>query len=169
MDTKAIEPGIKPLSTEAVRVVVNRVTPAASVDEIAEALTVVESFKHIAKELEVELKRRMLEHVEENGPVKIGTIRYYAGSNRTVKCRDSGVTLEALLKATGGDVEQIAKLFASQPFKHGACRDVLGDEWAKCFETADATVLKEGKPVKELQTADVRFNRRKGLPDTSQT
>lgn len=126
-------------------------------EEVGQALGRVAAFKEAAYELDRMLKGIMLEWVEHNGPQVIGETRYYAGTKKTTKCKSNPATLDAILQATGGDMESTANLLASQPFKHGACKQALGDKWGEYFEVVEEPELKEGKPTKSLQSINTRF------------
>lgn len=98
--------------------------------------------------------------IEKNGEISVGTVRYYIGTSHTTKCVDNLGAMRAVLKAVGGDDEDMARFMVSGAFKPGACREVIpGDEYADLFRTTTRTELREGKPVpvRGLQKADTRF------------
>ena len=100
----------------------------------------------------------MLEHVQANGPIEIGDIKYYAGTEKKTVCRDTRATAEAVLDATKGDLDTFCEQLASQPWKYGALKTLLGKErWAQFFEVQEKPSLETGKPVKKLLTVNTRF------------
>lgn len=135
------------------------IDPAAPVEVLADAIGKVDAAKRFLREVDADLTARLLEHVQANGPVTVGTVRYYAGTEKVTKVRDARQAMHLLLEATGGDVDTLAELQAANAWKPGACRTVLGDRWGEVFEVTEKTVLKDGKPVRAvgLQRADERF------------
>ncbi len=87
--------------------------------------------------------------------VVIGEKRIYAGNRKVTKCRDNARLLDHLLALTS--VDEIAALLASDAFKPGAARDVLGDAWDGHFTVEIRPELHEGKPKKRLIETDTRF------------
>ena len=79
-----------------------------------------------------------IEYVRRNGPVETDTERYYLGRTKTTRCRDTAAAVEAIFTASGGDIGTLVGLLASQPLKHGACKGVLGEQWAEHFETTES-------------------------------
>lgn len=113
-----------------------------------------------------EVYRAMKEHVESaatkwvqaNGPFEDGTTRYYVGTAKKTKCRNLRATVEAIMQATGGDLDALVDCLASDAFKPGETRKTLGDDFPKCFDVTEAVDLKSGavKPPK-LQVVDTKF------------
>jgi hypothetical protein len=149
------------MSIEATTTALSLVEPSVGIDVIADAIGKVDALKRAAKEATAELDGLLTEYVQVNGPVTIGTIRYYVGPKRKTKLQ---LTLERaltiLIESAQGDVGTVAGCLSSDALKHGACRDVLGDRWDEVFVVVEETELKEGKPVKaapSLQKLDTRF------------
>jgi hypothetical protein len=137
--------------------------PGVAVDDIALALDRISAIKARVKELESDLKERMLDKIREDGPMVIGSVKYWAGVEKTTKCRSVPAAIECALEVSGGDMERLAGVLSSNAVKHGAFRALL-DEYGqahlfeKLFETVEQIVLKDnGKPAKTLQKADQRF------------
>lgn len=89
-----------------------------------------------------------------------GTRRLYIGTERDTLPINNEAIAHGLLEA--GGVVALAQCLASRPWKHGACREPLGDEWPNLFEVVPRTVIKEGKPTKaqrKLLEADDKFTR----------
>lgn len=129
-------------------------------DVVAEIVTRVDYFKGAAKQLDTLLKEALLEYLNEPGKeLIIGENRYYIGTKKKVVSGDKGKLLEALLESSGGDFEAVAEVLASQPFKHGACKGVLGDAWGDHFTELVEDDVKTGKPKKEIKVVNDRFIR----------
>ncbi len=131
-----------------------------SVDTIAELLNKFAVMKQKIKEAEALFKARMLERIEQSGPVTVGSIRFYAGNKKEVESRDDLKTAEACLALAGGDIAAMFRDFiCAGPFKQGNIRKHLNDDtkFDELFLTTTKAVLAEGKPVKQLMSADERF------------
>jgi hypothetical protein len=143
-----------------VKTAIHRLTSGNATDE--DFLTVqhaVAGMKGIVREYESLAKEASLEYLKGGREVVSEHERYYIGNKRTTKCRDTGRALEALLIETGGDFDAVVELMASEPFKHGACRGVLGDDWEQHFIVAEVEDVKTGKAKKEIKRIDTRFEK----------
>ena len=90
------------------------------------------------------------------------TERLYVGYTRTTKSWDDQGILMAILEAGGGNLELLTTgeggLLASQPWKTGAVRDLIGeDKFKKCFTVDLKMDLKTGKPARQVKVLDQRF------------
>ena len=90
------------------------------------------------------------------------TERLYVGSTRVTKSVDDQEILMAILEAGNGNMELLTTgeggMLASQPWKHGAVRALIGDaKFAQCFTTETKLDVKTGKPAKSVKVADSRF------------
>jgi len=143
-----------------VKTAIHRLTSGnATAEDFLTVQHAVAGMKGIVREYEARAKEASLEFLQDHGEVVSGTERYYIGNKKTTKCRDTGKALEALLTETGGDFEAVVELMASEPFKHGACRGVLGDGWEQHFIVAEVEDVKTGKAKKEIKRIDSRFQK----------
>lgn len=90
------------------------------------------------------------------------TERLYVGQTKTTKSVDDQGILMAILEAGGGNLELLTTgdggMLASQPWKAGAVRDLIGDDkFSACFETTVKIDVKTGKPARSVKVADQRF------------
>ena len=90
------------------------------------------------------------------------TERLYVGSTRVTKSVDDQEILMAILEAGNGNMELLTTgaggMLASQPWKAGAVRALIGDaKFAQCFTTETKLDVKTGKPAKSVKVADSRF------------
>lgn len=143
--------------TDAIAVAVRKIDATATVDDVAEALALLAGMKERIKDLEAELEERMVDYVSDHGSITIGETRYWVGPRKTTRCVNVPGAIQALLEATGGDFETFCTFLSSQPLKHGACREPLGEQWPFYFQTQEELELKTGQPLKRLQKADTRF------------
>lgn len=128
-------------------------TPA---EKVLAAIELRAALKEAVRALDAAMEPKLVAWLEANGQLECGTKRYYAGVRKDTKCVDQGATLTTLLETAS--VETIAECLASGAFKPGKCREVLPpEEYARLFETKETGELREGKPVKRLQTVDERF------------
>jgi hypothetical protein len=122
------------------------------------AMEFVAALKEATRLLSERVESKAIEWIGQNGEIEVGEVRYYVAPNRTTKCKDLGRTLEAMLKATGGDFAETVRCLSTGAFKPGACRELLPeDEFVDLFETVETPDLKEGKPKKRLQKVNERF------------
>jgi hypothetical protein len=131
----------------------------ATADHVADVLTRLDAYMQRGKALRETLEPLLTEWIKAHGELRIGEVRYYVGPKRTTKCIDVPGCVEALLIASGGDFGTLCEFFASQPLKYGACKEPLGEAWAKFFNVVVEEELKDGevKPVKKIQRVDERF------------
>lgn len=129
--------------------------PSATAEDFLTAMDTEAGLKAIVREYSDRLKDAAIRFINTHGPVETPTYRFYVGTAKTTKCRDTEKAVEAVLTACGGDLGTLLGCLTSQPLKHGACRGVLGDEWDRHFEVVEKEDIKTGKPVKEVK---------KGLP-----
>lgn len=137
------------------------ITPATPLPELLTAMEYVTALKEATRLLSEKVEAGAIQWIEANGEIEVGETRYYVGPNRTTKCKDLGATLEAVLKATGGDFTETVRCLSTSAFKHGAAREILpADEYEALFETTEVMDLKEGnaKPAR-LQKVNARFLR----------
>lgn len=129
---------------------------SADIDELAMILDLVKHIEEMAGQIRKQSEDEMIERIRADGEIVIGSIRYYVGDKKTTKCIDIQKCIEALLTAAAGDLEQVCKTLSSQPIKHGAAKEILGEtEWSKFFVVETETELKEGKP--RLNKVDTKF------------
>lgn len=150
MDSELIQKAVLTISTDA---------PA---DQVAAVKDMVDRLGEVARDLARQFKDQCIARIEASGDVPLGDgRRLYVGPEKTTKSINNARTLEALLTATGGDEQAIAQLLSSQPWKHGACRAVLGDKWDECFVIEKKLDLKTGVAKKDLLVFDPQFTKRK--------
>ncbi len=103
-----------------------------------------------------DVESSLVEWIEDNGDLKIeGIPRHYAATPKRVTCVDTRVALESILEACGGDWERFVSCLTSSPIKHGAAKDLLGDETFKdLFTTERKKKIAEGAAVKRVLMAN---------------
>ncbi len=128
----------------------------ATQEQVLTALNFLDALKEATRQLGEQLEPAVIKWIEGNGELSFGEIRYYVGANKTTKCKDLTETAQALLEA--GGVETLVRGLSTSAFKHGTCRELLGDAYGKLFETTEVQDLKTGvaKP-KRLQKVNERF------------
>lgn len=136
-------------------------TNPASKDLAADMLGKVDALKQRTRELATRAEEIACGVIQLHGDIVIGDVRYYVGTEKTVKCANKAGTLESLLDATGGDFEAVCGMLSSDPFKYGAVRTAIGEErFDTLFKTETRIDLKTGKPLRGLQKFDGRFSRK---------
>src|SRR5690606_22726121 len=133
-------------------------TTAATPDQMLAAIDGVAGLKATLRRLDHLVEARAIAWIEAHGDLTCGDIRYYVGQDKKTKCRDPKATLQALLDATGGDLDAVVGHLSAGAFKHGACRATLPSErYEALFETTATPDLKTGKPLRVLAKLDTRF------------
>jgi hypothetical protein len=83
--------------------------------------------------------------INANGQIQCGPVLYSVGKVKQVKCVDPLKCMELLLEACGGSVQQGCSYLRSDPFRYGACSQVLPEsQWNSVFavDWEDKLVLK---------------------------
>jgi hypothetical protein len=93
--------------------------------------------------------------------VQFGTIKYYVGVEKKVKCRDVRLAILALMDAAGGDFAAFSDALSANAIKQGAAKKMLGPAFDRFFETTTEEVLEEGKakPAETIHVFDERFKK----------
>jgi hypothetical protein len=95
--------------------------------------------------------------------LQVGDVRFYEGATKTVKAIDNGLIAAAILDATGGDFGKLAECMASNPWKQGQVKTIIGDsKHAELFATEYIADLKTGKPKRGLKAVNTAFMRSVG-------
>jgi hypothetical protein len=128
-----------------------------TIEQLAEWRDRIDFLKEFAKATEARWDALMFARCETEGDQEIGDIRYYAGIDKKTTCPDIAKGLETILECAGGDFGMVAEMLASNPFKPGACRDLLGNRWGDVFTVVEKLDLKEGKPTRKLIEVNGRF------------
>jgi len=124
------------------------------------AINKLASLQALVRERKALLESALIEWIDHHGgELVVGDIRYYVGTKRSTKCKSKPATLQAILEANGGDLEAVCDHMASEPWKYGGLKELLGDKWGECFEVISEPDLKEGIAVRRLQSINTRFLR----------
>lgn len=150
------------MDTQAITVAVDRIVPGASADQIAEAMEMLGAIGQFVRETKKDLDGRMIALLNEvdGKSLIIGNTKYWVRANgdKKVKCRNVSETIQAILRAAGGDEARLIACFASNWFKHGTIKRLFEefdcpDEFERLFEVKEGDKLE----IKELASADVRY------------
>ncbi len=126
------------------------ITPASSIEQIAANKGILQAMKARIKELEAQHKEQMAEYIEANGPTTVGEIRYCLGYPKETESHDHPLLADEMMARCNGDWDEFCSHLVAQPFKPGSCRSLLGEVFNKFFTVTEKTVLKEGKPAKQV-------------------
>ncbi len=131
--------------------------------DVLTALNLHQRLKEVTKGLGYLVDDAAVQYINKHGDITCGNIRYYVGTTTYTKCKDVKGTFQTLLEVTSGDLETIASCFASDAWKAGQSRVVLGDKFDSCFSTEKRLELKDGKPLvrKSLQKVNMDFQPKK--------
>jgi len=109
------------------------------------------------------IEQALIECIDAQGDIVLSdTERLYVGFTKTTRSIDDQSILMAVLDAGGGNLELLTTgdggVLASQPWKHGAVRKLIGDErFGGLFTEETRKDIKTGKPVRSVKVFDSRF------------
>jgi hypothetical protein len=83
--------------------------------------------------------------IETHGKFTLGGKLWRLVDRTPVKVKSKLRATQLVLEAVGGDEEKFAEAMASEPFKAGFCRTLLGERWGEVFEET---------PVQKLDVVD---------------
>lgn len=127
--------------------------PTATDEDVLSALDTEAALVAITKQYRAKLKDALIRYIDERGDVETVTGRLYVGNTKTTKCNDVSRTIDAILRAADGDFEAFVSCLNSQPLKHGACHEVLGDKWGQHFTETIKKDIKTGAPTRSIKRA----------------
>lgn len=114
----------------------------------------------VAKEVKEKAAQKLAQWIEKNGEFTIGEIRYYVGVTKDYKPTSMRAAVDALLTATGGDLDAFIEALSSNAIKPGHARKVLGEQFESVFVTTEKLDVLTGKPKRELKSVDQRYLKR---------
>lgn len=127
--------------------------------DVCELIDKIDFAKRSMRELDALLKEKLIDWINANGELTIGTKRYYVGSTKKTKPVDLEKLTEAAITACQGDFSAFVEALSANAYKPGACKKILGDEWGKHFVVETIDDVKTGKPKKDVKVIDERFTR----------
>lgn len=108
------------------------------------------------KALKEKMDAALIEWLEANGEIRIGSRKIFVGHKKDTKCKSLRPALEALMNECGGDWELFCSCMASDAIKHGAAKSVMGEKWSEHFE------VRHKPEIKEVVDVDEKFLKPKG-------
>lgn len=135
-------------------------TPISTVEDVLEIYMAAEMHAKAMRWLKQQVEKLMIDHINANGDIEVGPVRYYVGNTKKVKAIDNSQVLNALYEKLAGDEEQVCLCMSSNPWKPGGIKKLLDDEkkFDELFTTTTVDDLKTGKPKKGLKRIDSRYN-----------
>lgn len=153
------------------------VPPGAKMEDVLDTFVKLKHLRQLVSAISKQYEQEAIGWCMENNTALVlnQDHYYYAGIDRTVKCKDVSKALENVLELTGGDFDEMVKLLVANPIKHGAYRDFIkrkfiekwgpeneeaanmftDTEWRKFFEKKEKDRMKEGTgKVKKLIEVD---------------
>ncbi len=122
-------------------------------DEVFATLDKLDFILEHAKRLKIAGEASMTERVKSKGTIDAGQYIYVLSRDKKVKIRDKRAVAEAVLEATAGDIDTFAELLASEPFKQGGIKQLVGEaKHAELYET-----IIDEYAEKKLKKIDKRF------------
>lgn len=145
------------MDTNALSLAVVALTPTMRPEQLLEVRQRVEWLKKTAAELLSQVDAAMQAHIEATGRDIIdGDIRWYVGPKNTVKCKDVKGAVQWFY---ANNLDALEECLSANAFKHGACKEPMGDAWGQFFTVDDSNTLKDGKATKKLQQMNTKFLR----------
>jgi len=74
------------------------------------------------------IEQSMMDHIKEHGGFQVGEMAYSVGQTKTLKPKSVSDVAEALLTASGGDMDALYQCLSANAFKPAAVRTAIGDE-----------------------------------------
>lgn len=146
----------------AVRELAASISVDAPPEQVADVWNRWQAFKRLVAATDEGIKASVLEWCETRGDLNVGDgQRLYAGTKKETKCISPRAALEALLEATGGDLDAVSAVLCSQPFKDAAAKLAVGERAGEFWRTDEVPDLKTGKAARELKQVNENFPRRK--------
>ena len=138
--------------------IVDELDQSVSAEEMILVLGRIVEAQRELKVLKEKVDEKLLEKLKSvpGRSVKFGTINYYVGSEKKVKCRNVRECIVALMEKTGGDFDLFTDTLSVNAIKQGAAKKVLGDEFAQHFETVTEEVLEKKET---LHVFDEKFKK----------
>ena len=131
----------------------------AEADQVCKAIDKIDAYKRAIKDIDATFKEALIDWINRNGEVTLGTKRYYVGTTKKTKPRDLQRLTEAAITACQGDFAAFCEALSSNAYKPGKCREILGDDWGDHFYEEVVQDVKTGKPKKDVKVIDERFVR----------
>lgn len=129
---------------------------AAKAESIAEGIGMLALVKRRVRELDEAMTNDIIAWLKHNKTeLVVGDVRHYVGPDKSWRCTDPKGVYEAIMQATGGDVDVMLGCLSSGAWKQGAARKVLGDTRFFVEEVKDD--LKTGKPKDKLHKIDPKW------------
>lgn len=135
------------------------IEPEMTVETIAEVVTKFDFMKKRIREVEGQLKGRLIEYISTNGSFMIGNMAYSVGDDSEWQCQDVAGTVDAMIETAQGDTAVVASYLCSQPFKAGSLKKFLpADKFAELFKRVTKPKLNiVGEKVPSLQIVNTQF------------
>lgn len=141
---------------------IKAIRPDASEEDILEAWEAMEAAYDRVRDRRQELTDRIIEWMVANDVTEVYRIaqpgiltpdidyRLRLKTQRRVKPKlSAGDAIEAVLTATGYDMEKAGQVISSNPLKQGAVKSVLGEDfWEELFFVEETAALDVGDPTK---------------------
>lgn len=137
----------------------------ATMDEVLELHNKIEGFARAIRHIRSKMNARMVEWIQANSDIEVGTVRYYVGGTKKYKAKDDTLVMEALYTLFEGDQASVMACMSANPWKPGQIRKLLEAatdvqldwDFDGLFDTVEQLDLKTGKPKRGLQKADSKF------------
>ena len=132
--------------------------PDCSVDEVKVLLDLKKFIEQEVKKVKGEVNEAIADWISHNGEVVHGGKRYYRGvRTETKRTAELVEVADAVLQATGGDLNEFAASLSTSAFKPGHLRKILGDKFKELFHTEKKPRLVLADPRKS-DKGNVRYD-----------
>jgi len=130
----------------------------AAPDALLKTMNDLDLLKREVRELGHLMEAAAIDWIKAHGDITVGEMRYYVGTTTHSKSTDHKATVDAILRAAGGDLDQLAECISSDGLKSGACKKLLGETvFHTKFSTVVMSDLKTGKPLRKLKKSNDNF------------
>lgn len=150
---------MRDLSTDAIALRVASLELDSPADQVREAILLVDALEKTTRTLARNLDASVIAWLDANGgSIEIGDVRYYVGRDKRVKCRDVRRTLESLLDATGGAIDEVCRCLSSNALLPAQVKQRLGETvYHEHFSEEIVPDLTTGKPRRVVKSVNPQW------------
>lgn len=136
--------------------------PDVAPEQLLAVLDLADATAARLKEIRKTLEELAITWVKEHGPIFITKDQFYYVSRdkKAPKCVNVRDTMDAILKACGGDVDAVCEHLSAGAIKYGAAKQTLSaTDYKRLFVIDEVDRLKPSAELEKLQKCDKRFVR----------
>lgn len=118
--------------------------PFKTGDEVVSAMDEIQTAKAVLAEAWSSMQQAAIEFITDHGDITIGNARWYVYNEKHYAEVNRETTIAAILN-TVNDLGELGEQMGSKPWKHGALKKLLEEQFDSLFTTTYTDRLKLGK------------------------